>query len=336
MKNISLFLCVFFISSLSLMAQTADKDFVPSGAPIFKVFWNYSQDFTPNAVKKSAFALDRAYLGYKYDFSDKIAAKVIFDVGNNTAGSAYTAFLKIAQLDWKVATGVKLSMGMIGLKQFNDQEDFWGYRYIYRVSDDLDGIGSSADLGVNAEFTLTKNLKWNVLVVNGEGFRNIQDTNGNQRIGSSLVYTPIKGLITKVYFDTQSATGSKAVTTMALFAGYNTGKFRFGAEYNQLLNGTSFAVPAVDHELRVVSFYSTYVINKKIEIFGRFDHEKSNMLSGATTVWNAAKDGNLMITGFQYAPSKGLKLALDYQGYNFEQSGVPSQSKVFINAEFNL
>ena len=34
---------------------------------------------------------------------------------------------KIAQLDWKLNPKVKLSMGLIGNKQFNDQESLWGY-----------------------------------------------------------------------------------------------------------------------------------------------------------------------------------------------------------------
>jgi len=75
-----------------------------------------------NATQKSAFALDRAYFGYGYKFSKDISAKVTFDVGNNSSGSAYTAFLKVAQLDWKVANGVKLSMGLIGMKVYGGKD----------------------------------------------------------------------------------------------------------------------------------------------------------------------------------------------------------------------
>ena len=318
------------------MAQKSDKDFVPNGSPLFKVFWNYNYDFTPNATRKSAFELDRAYFGYKYNFSEKISAKVTFDVGSNSAGSSYTAFLKAAQLDWKVASGVKLSMGLIGLKQFNDQEDFWGYRYLYKSFDDANGFGTSADLGVNAEFSLGKKLKANLIIVNGEGYKKIQDVHGNQKIGGSLIYTPIEGLTTKIYVDSEPATGSKAVTSLALFAGYKTTDWRFGAEYNKLNDGKTYSTPAVDHKLDGFSLYSTYTINKKFEVFGRFDQMKSNTVAGETSAWNSAKDGNLMIAGLQYAPVKGLKFALNYQGYNFAKAGLNDQSKVFINAEFNL
>lgn len=338
MKKQFLFLSILFITSLSMMAQTEKTNFVPSGAPLFKIFWNYTNDLTPNTAKKSAFALDRAYFGYKYDFSSAISAKVIFDVGNDAALSAYTAYLKAAQLDWKVANGVKLSMGMIGLKQFSDQEDFWGYRYMYKTFGDQNGFSSAADLGVNAEFSLAKNLKLNVLVVNGEGYKSVEST-GNQKIGGSLVYTPIKGLTTKVYFDSQSATDKKSITSLALFAGYKAADWRLGAEYNTLANGTDFKTFSADqtklNKLNGVSFYGAYSINKKLEVVGRFDQMKSNTLTGASTAWNS-KDGNLIIAGLQYAPVKGLKLALNYQGYNFAQSGLTDTSKILLNAEFNL
>ncbi|PPR76983.1 MAG: hypothetical protein CFH06_01531, partial [Alphaproteobacteria bacterium MarineAlpha3_Bin5] len=34
----------------------------------------------------------------------------------------WTAYLKKAQLDWKVNDGMKISMGMIGMNMFNIQE----------------------------------------------------------------------------------------------------------------------------------------------------------------------------------------------------------------------
>ena len=37
---------------------------------------------------------------YKTKLSDDISAEVTFDVGNNTGGTAYTAFLKKAYMKW--------------------------------------------------------------------------------------------------------------------------------------------------------------------------------------------------------------------------------------------
>jgi hypothetical protein len=222
------------------------------------------------------------------------------------------------------------------MKQFNDQEDFWGYRYIFKSFQDEHSYGPSADLGVNAEFTVTKTLKANFVVSNGEGYKKLQDEDGNQKIGGSLVFQPIKGLTTKIYMDSQPTTDSKAITSLALFAGYKATDWRLGAEYNKLNNGEKYSSPAVDHELDGLSFYATYVINKKFEIFGRFDQLSSNTLSGETIVWNDENDGNQIITGIQYAPVKGLKFSLNYQNFSFDNSTINAKSLVFLNAEFKL
>ncbi len=335
MKKQLLFLSALLLTIYSF-SQNTTEEFKPSGDVQFKVFWNYHTDLSQNATKKSAFELKRSYFGYQYNFSKNISTKITFDVGSNTGGSDYTAFLKAAQLDWKVAEGVKLSMGLIGLKQFNDQEDFWGYRYIFSSYQDVYGFGTSADLGVNAEFIISKTLKANFLIVNGEGYKNLQDQDGNQKFGGSLVFEPIKGMTTKIYMDAQPTTDSKAITALALFAGYKASDWRFGAEYNKLNNGKKYASPAVNHELDGFSFYSTYVINKKVEIFGRYDQLNSNTLTGETVAWNIAKNGSQIITGIQYAPVKGLKFSLNYQDFSFDDSSLDNKSQVFLNAEFKL
>lgn len=335
MKKQFLFLSILILS-ISTYSQEAEPDFKPSGKVHFKVFWNYHVDLSENATKVSAFELKRSYFGYKYAFSENISANITVDVSSNTGGSAYTILLKAAQLDWKVSPAVKLSMGLIGMKQFKDQENFWGYRYIFKSFQDQNGFGSSADLGINAEFKLSKSLKANVVIFNGEGYKKIQDADGNQKIGGNLIFTPVKGLTTKIYLDSQPTTDSDAITTIGLFAGYKATNWRLGLEYNQLKNGKKYSSPSIDHDLDGLSIYSTYNINKKVEIFGRFDQLGSNTLEGETIAWNSAKDGSQIIAGVQYAPVKGLKFSLNYQGFNFDSDAVISKSLVFLNAEFKL
>ena len=140
MKKQLLFLSILILS-VSSFSQSADSDFKPSGKVHFKVFWNYHTDLSENATKTSAFELKRSYFGYKYAFSKNISANITIDVSSNTGGSAYTVLLKAAQLDWQVSSAVKLSMGLIGMKQFKEQENFWGYRYIFKSFQDQNGFG---------------------------------------------------------------------------------------------------------------------------------------------------------------------------------------------------
>ncbi len=332
----SILLVLLLIKTIPTFSQESEENFKPNGKVHFKVFWNYHADLSENATKTSAFELKRSYFGYKYSFSENISTKITLDAGNNDGGSAYTVFLKIAQLDWKVSPGVKLSMGLIGMKQFNDQENFWGYRYIKKSLQDQYGFGSSADLGINAEFKLSKNLKANFIVFNGEGYKNIQDADGQQKVGGSLIFNPVEGLTTKIYMDSQPAADSDAIGTMSLFAGYKTSNWRIGVEFNTLSNGETFSKPAQDHDLDGLSFYSTYVISKKVEVFGRYDQLSSNTLSGDIEAWNIARGGNQIIAGIQVAPVKGLKFSLNYQGFSYDDDAITNNSLVFLNAEFKL
>ena len=334
MKKQVLLLSIALLS-ISAFAQDS-KEFKPNGKPHFNVFWNYHTDLSKDASQTSAFELKRSYLGYSYKFSEKISTKITFDVGNNSGGTAYTAFLKIAQLDWKVSSGVKLSMGVIGMKQFKTQESFWGYRYISKSFQDQYGLGSSADLGVNAEFKVSDNFKANVTISNGEGYKKIQDEDGKQKFGVELVYYPIKEITTKMYADTQAVEGSDAVSALSFFAGYKGSNFRLGAEYNTLSNGEKYSKPAQDHNLDGLSFYATYAFDKKWEAFARYDELSSNTLSGASQAWNMSKDGSQIIAGIQVTPLKGLKFSLNYQGFSFDDVALDNDSKVYISAEFKL
>jgi len=306
------------------------------GQPHFKVFWNYHYDYTENTEQVSAFELTRVYLGYKYKFDDKFSAKITYDIGKNDAGSNHTAFIKIAQLDYKINPSVKISMGLIGGKQYKDQENHWGYRYIYKMLQDENKFGPSADLGINAEFKISKILMANLFVVNGEGYKNLQDDDGNQRFGMSLIYNPLKKLTTKFYYDTHASENSKSLNNIAFFAGYKTDSWRIGAEYNKMENGTNYKTAIDDHNLDGISFYGSYVFNNKVEIFARFDEISSNILTGHDNSWNYNKDGALMLFGVQYVAAKGVKFSVNSRNFNYINDDIEDSSFIYFNAEFKL
>ena len=114
-----------------------------------KIFANYNSD-TESEFKE--FELKRSYLGYSYQFDDNFSAKITFDVGSNSGGSAYTAFLKIASVNWKVSDKISLDAGMIGTKNFKFMEKSWGKRYIEKSALDKYKWASSADAGISGTY----------------------------------------------------------------------------------------------------------------------------------------------------------------------------------------
>ncbi|MBI9057948.1 MAG: hypothetical protein JEZ01_09290 [Labilibaculum sp.] len=341
-KQLLIAALALFLSSFAIAQETTE--FVPSGKASGKVFFNYHYDMTSGEEQESSFEIKRSYLGYDYNIAKGFKASITLDVGKNDGGSDYTAYLKKAQLEWTMSPVVKVSLGMISTIQFKEQEKFWGYRYIRKSFADEFGFESSADVGVKAKFKISDSFSVNAIIMNGEGYKNLQDEDGKQKIGASLVYEN-KGLLAKVYGSVLSTSVADEIgneedvtsSSIATFIGYKfSDQFKLGAEYNLLTNATKYSSTAKDKDMTGLSFYSTYTFNEKWEVFGRYDKLSSNTLKGESEKWNLANNGGAITTGVQYAPVRGVKMALNYQGYNFKDSNNEDNSLVFVNFEFKF
>ncbi|HJN54167.1 MAG TPA: hypothetical protein QGI27_03775 [Flavobacteriaceae bacterium] len=330
------FLLVLILFTLHSFSQEDGNKAEAKGQPHFKVFWNYHYDYAQSIEQVSAFELTRVYLGYKYTFDNKFSAKITYDIGKNDAGSKHTAFVKIAQLDYIIDPSIKISMGLIGGKQHNDQEKHWGYRYIYKTLQDENEFGTSADLGINAEFKISDKLMANVFIVNGEGYKNLQDNDGDQRFGINLIFNPSKKITAKFYYDTHGSENSKSLNNIAFFGGYKSDSWRIGAEYNKMQNGTNYKTAIDDHNLDGISFYASYLFNNKLEIFARFDEISSNILTGQGNSWNFNNDGALLIFGAQYIAAKGVRFSVNSRNFNYINDAIEDPSLIYFNAEFKL
>jgi hypothetical protein len=332
---------IFLIALFTITVVTAQEKTEPKGDVIGKVYFNYHLNTTKDATQSGAFELNRAYFGYKYKFDDRFSAQILLDAGKNLGGSNYTVFIKNAKLDYKASEWLTLTAGVFGLKQFSEQEKFWGYRYLYKSFDDLYGLGASADLGVMASFEINEKLALDLLIVNGEGFTNLQDQTGNNRYGINVVYNPINSLTLKAYFDSMKAvddfieTKETTITNLAFFAGYKLDEvFKIGAEYNIMKNGITYREPAEGRDLDGYSFYGTYFINQKWNVFGRYDIVNSNTVHYETEPWNILENGDTIIAGVEYKPIKNINTSLNFRNYNFDEESIKNQSFIYLNLEF--
>lgn len=342
-----LFISLIAVFAVTIVrAQSEVEAFQPSGKAFGSIHWNYHFDLGEDASPRNTFQLTRAYLGYKYKMSEDISLKVTFDGSANGGVTDYTVFLKAAQLDWKVASPLKLSLGLIGTKQFKTQEKLFGYRYVSKTVQDQYGFGSSADFGVNAEYKLMDNLKANLFILNGEGYKKVQDNDGRMRVGGSLVYEPVDGLTVQAFYDNYGGNvrndsnvvveDTASIHTLSFHAGYKSGNFRVGAEYNIQNNGTKYNRIAEGHSGKTIALFGAYTISDKFELFGEWFNYKSNTLEGATESWNAGTDGNFIVAGAQYSPVKGLKCALNYRTNVYDADGKDASSLIYINCQFSF
>lgn len=306
---------------LSSMAQ---------GQPNAKIFSNFNYNVSDEDNNFKAFEVTRAYLGYSHAFSEEFSTKITFDVGNNDAGSSYTAFLKIASVSWSANENMNVNFGMIGTKNFKFMEKAWGHRYIYKSLQDQHKWASSADVGVSADYQFNDKLSVDAQVLNGEGYKKEQEANGLFRGSLGLTYEVSDKLMLRVHRDVvprenYSDDDSHQNTTSAAMV-YKGDGFGFGAEYNLQENAKN----VTDQERTGISAYGSYDLNDGMSLFGRYDELTSE------EDWNLSKDGTFVIVGVQKQMVKGLKVALNYQSWTSATAGADAVNSVFMNLEYKF
>lgn len=334
MKYQSLLLPMLVALTLSLFSQETKSTFKVEAKPILKVFANYNSNLggNENVEAFEAMQIKRAYLGYKANLSENYSVKLVIDVGENSG--LYRAYLKNAELKYKKEKWT-INVGMIATKQFKVQEKFWGYRYLLKSYQDQYKYNASADLGLSADYQITKNISLDAIVQNGLGYKHVLPT-GTYRggLGLSLNYKPI---LFRVYYDISSKP-DVSQQNIATFIGYKfKNKFRIGAEYNYQLNN-SFVD---NHDLFGFSVYSTFVINSKIEVFARYDKSQSNIVEddGARLdplPWNINRDAELGVIGVQYKLLNKIKVSANYRRYLSDLTDSYPVNWIFLNLEFKL
>jgi len=342
MKKFLLLIAVTFLVLHYVNSQTfVDEDFEQTGKFIFKVFANFHADVSNDEISNTAFEVRRAYLGYGHDFTKKLTAQVILDVGLDDQ-NRYGAYLKIAGLTWRVTDKFTINGGMISPKQFKTQERFWGYRYLYKSYMDEYKFGYSADLGMTAEYKFNKYVSADLGFFNGEGYKNVQLEYGDFRGTAGVTVKPIEALELRAYGDIMNNNDTtlndslrQNQSTLALYIGARiTKKFRIAGEYNYQRN-----FKHVDkHDLYGYSFYAIYAFSEKFEIFTRADILLSNKVADEPETWNYKKDGIGILGGIQYTPVKGLKLALNGRHVEPKQPAEEptplSKTWIYFNVEF--
>lgn len=293
------------------------EQFKPYGQGIIKIFTNYHSTFSDGESSR-VFEIQRAYLGYRAQLSDKISGQLILDVGDPDFGNfQMTAYLKNAFVQYQNEKLVA-KIGMIGLHQFRIQEKQWGGRYLYKSFMDEHKFGPSADLGAFVGYELHDMLDVDLTIANGDGYKSIEsDTTLKISVGTTL--KPISGMVFRTSYDYM---GQEAIQqTLAFYLGYSAKKVDLGAEYNYQWNHRMVQ----DQHLQGLSFYGSYLL-KQTRIFGRYDNLSSPVLSGDTDPWNYGDDGQLLILGVEFHPVKGLIITPNYQAW------IPSDESSVLNS----
>ena len=303
-------LTLVFAFTLSLNAQ--------EGKPFGKVFTNFNHD-----NDKNEFELKRAYLGYSYKIDDNFSTKITFDVGNNSSGSSYTTFLKIASLTWKPMTNTTLNMGMIGTKNFKFMEKSWGRRYIEKSALDKEKWANSADLGVSLDYKVFENFTLDGQILNGEVYKKTQDADGLMRVGFGGTYK-LSSFSIRLFRDIKSCACSdidQEITTASI--SYSNNGLNLGFETDMMANSNNIE----NDDREIMSIYGSYKLSDRYTLFGRYDDYTSE---GS---WD--EDGTYAIAGVEAQLTKGVKAAVNIRQTTNDINDVKDNS-FYLNLEYKF
>jgi len=298
------------------------------GKPSVKIFSNFNYDMSAeeneNAFKE--FEIKRAYLGYSYKIDERFSTKIIFDVGNNSSGSSYTAFLKIASLQWNACDNLNINIGMIGTKNFKFMEKTWGRRYIEKSAQDKYKWASAADAGVTADYKLSDNMSLDAQILNGEGYKKTQSSNGLFRGGLGLTYTVSNNLKVRLHQDISprstytDSTESQTITTAAI--AYSGDNYVVGAE-KSLMQNSGNVLNAEQQDL--MSIYGSYKLNDDYTFFARHDNAENTIKAGTYTIY-----------GVERKMTKGVTVAVNMQSWTDAAEGAETENTIFLNLEYKF
>ncbi len=177
--------------------------------------------------KRNAFRFRRIYFNYDHSLSERIDFRFRLEATDAGFGddAKMEPFVKHAYLKWKGVLGGNLYVGESGTPTFALVEQTWGYRAVEKTLLDLNGIGSSADVGL-AFKAHTRGATCHVMVANGPG-KSPERDNG-KKLYASVQFHPGENQI-ELYGDIDMLPGGDELTLKA-FLGRVGDSFHGGVE----------------------------------------------------------------------------------------------------------
>ncbi len=310
-------------STIISSAQKPDSTITNEKGKLFaNIYPGFNFRFDDNKPR-AGFVLTTALIGYKRKLAEKVTGTIIFDVTRTTnniqvtdsagnqlnvsyfEGSKYTAFLKMAEINWQFHEQFSLAVGqLLNTQYLTFQDRFWAHRYVEVTFQELNRFGAPADFGMRLKYKPSEKLAFYLGAFNGEGPFRKQDPEANFLASANIEYKPINELMLKFYYGNQSgiADSLNAKNIYSAFVGFDKKKYRLGFEYNYVQNADFY-----DTEWSGMSAFAYYLLNEQFELFYRYDYiEKSAAYS----------DVSYQIAGVQYKPIENFFISTNYRYFS--------------------
>ena len=318
-----------FSFHLMLNSQTI----ISQGKPVAEIFtdFHYSIDDT---AKTTGFGMSRAYLGYKYTPEGNFSALIMINIGtpedlaDGSVPKRY-GYFREASIAYN-KDKLTVNFGMVSTRYEDFQQGFWGKRYLGPEYQAAYGYGSVADLGVVVDYQLSDLVKFDFSLLNGKGYTKVQvDNSLKTAIGLNL--STSNNIFIRLYGDLMRTQDVLQITLIG-FAGIKNSSFSIGVEGSHKTNLDLMK----GHDVWGLSSTGSIFLNKKTEIFARYDYAASVKVPDEVLQWDYLKDATYFIGGIQRNLNDYLQIALNYRRTNPYSPGQKSTNAIYVNAHFKL
>lgn len=271
-----------------------------SGHMFGDYYWVVSADDgdADRPQNRNAFQFRRIYLDYNRTLSEVFDIRARLEANDPGFGSRerMTPYVKHAFLRWKGVLGGDLLLGESDTPTWSLSERVWGYRSIERTVLDLNGIGSSADIGVAWKGAVGA-LDGFLMVANGPGQR--PENDHGKKLYASLSASLGPGLVAEVYGDIDLHPAGRDQLTAKAFLGYTGDGGRWGLEPFVRVNGQA-SPTGDDVTLTGASAFGSLPVAQAWRAFGRLDvvsdsgRDETDLVAIGGLDWAAGPDVNLM------------------------------------------
>lgn len=303
------------------------------GKPVAEIFTDLHVNLVDSS-RTSGFALNRAHLGYKFTPVGNFTALIMINVGSpdDLAPGALPrryAFFREASVTY-IKDKLAVSFGMVSTRTFDYQQGFWGKRFLGPEFQATYGYGTVADLGVVLDYKLNSIFKFDLALLNGKGYSNIQVDNSLKQTAGLTISLPDK-ISFRLYGDIMRIPHVWQ-TTLIGFAGFKNDLLSIGVEGSYKTNLDSIQ----GHDVWGISGTASIYLSRKSEIFARYDYMASLYLPQESLEWDYMKDGIYLIAGYQRSLSDNLRIALNYRRMDPYYAGRQITNAIYLNAWFKF
>ena len=223
----------------------------------------------------------RVYLTLDNQIAKEFTFRIRYEMnsaGDFRTSSTLNPYVKDLYLKW-ARSNTQVLFGIVSTPTWDLAEGFWGFRDVEKTPLDLQKLGSSRDVGIQAKGWIDSKGKVSYTLMLGQGTDTKSETNKGKKGYVALAFRPVKRFLAEVYADKEELPGAKDRYVVQSLLGYEVERGRVGvlaARQHRQLSDTS----AID--LDVMSAFLVAKVSPRVKVLGRVDRMFNPNPDGAT------------------------------------------------------